>query len=240
MDLRAHLLALISPYACGDQLAPEVVLEDATTEMGLRYRLRVAGQRLWVDVALLSAGQRYAARSQRFGFGYRNEGGRNPIDSKLGERVCQRVAKIVQANEQDVLTHIAERASGEQLSQSRRVRQVEVGSLLELAGTTEIPFYTVSPYMGCTIGCRFCYAQSNLAAVRQLVQLPEAPWGSYVDVRTNAAAVLAAELESKDPYRSSFVRLSATRTRRSRPGSWSHRRVCGRLASAPKSGQQCC
>ncbi len=199
MDLRTYLLSLLSPYHCGDELHPGVVLEDATTELGLRFRLQVAGQRLWVDVALLSAGHRYAARSLRFGFGYRTEGGRNPIDSKVGERVCRRVAAIVGSNEEHVLAQISAASVVEQVRASRRVRRVEVASLLELAGTTDVPFYTVSPYMGCTIGCRFCYAQSNLAAVRRLVSLPEAPWGSYVDVRANAAAVLADELERHHP-----------------------------------------
>jgi DNA repair photolyase len=49
------------------------------------------------------------------------------------------------------------------------------------------------------IGCGFCYAQSNVGSVRRLLHLPEAAWGSYVDVRINAAEVLARELA--DPNR---------------------------------------
>jgi len=199
MDLRAHLLALLAPHQPGRELAPGVVLEDATTELGLRFRVVVHGQRVWVDIALLAPGQRYAARSEKFGFGYRTEGGRNPINSKLGEWVCQQIVKIVRTNESKVLGEITARAASEELSGARRIRHVHVQSLLELAGSAESPYYTVSPYMGCTIGCKFCYAQSNLAAVRRLVQLPDAPWGSYVDVRADAGDVLARDLASHRP-----------------------------------------
>jgi DNA repair photolyase len=74
------------------------------------------------------------------------------------------------------------------------VREVTITHLLEPSGSASARFYTCSPYVGCLIGCRFCYAQSRLAPLRAATGLPPAPWGSWVDVRVNAAEVLADEL----------------------------------------------
>jgi DNA repair photolyase len=42
-----------------------------------------------------------------------------------------------------------------------------VRQLLERAGPTSAWFYTLIPYVGCLVGCRFCYAQSlNIVARR--------------------------------------------------------------------------
>jgi DNA repair photolyase len=79
-----------------------------------------------------------------------------------------------------------------------RVRDVVVTRLLEPSGDARARFHTLSPYVGCLIGCRFCYAQSHVGLARRFASLPVAPWGSYVDVRVNAPEVLAAELASQD------------------------------------------
>jgi DNA repair photolyase len=71
---------------------------------------------------------------------------------------------------------------------------VQVSRLLEQAGVGGVDFYTLSPYVGCVIGCTYCYAQVKVAAMRELMGLAEVPWGSYVDIRTNAPEVLAEEL----------------------------------------------
>ncbi|MFV8749444.1 radical SAM protein [Nannocystaceae bacterium ST9] len=197
MDLRAQLLELLAPWQVGDEPLPSVTLEDASTELGLRLRFRVDGERVWVDVTPIADARRFASRSSAFAFGYRTEGGRNPVDAALGLRLCKAIAERSAANEARVLAALrgpAELAAGE-----ARIREVEVESLLELAGPASESFYTLSPYVGCLIGCKFCYAQSNVGALRRLLGLSEAPWGSYVDVRRNAPEVLARELA--DPAR---------------------------------------
>jgi DNA repair photolyase len=76
-----------------------------------------------------------------------------------------------------------------------RIRRVNVTDVLERAGQKDQSFYTLSPYVGCSIGCRFCYASSKVDPMRAVLGLPVVPWGSYVDVRRNAPEVLANELE---------------------------------------------
>ena len=77
-------------------------------------------------------------------------------------------------------------------------REVRVTRLLEESHHEGRVFHTLSPYVGCLIGCRYCYAQSHVVLARRLARRIEAPWGSYVDVRVNAADVLAAELARGD------------------------------------------
>ena len=83
VDLRARLLELLAPWQIGDEPVPGVQLEDASTELGLRLRFRVAGERVWVDVTPIADARRHAARSAAFAFGYRTEGGRSSIDEVL-------------------------------------------------------------------------------------------------------------------------------------------------------------
>jgi DNA repair photolyase len=191
VDLRAQLLELLAPWQVGDEPLPGVRLEDASTELGLRLRFGVSGERVWVDVTPIADARRFASRSSAFAFGYRTEGGRNPIDGSVGLQLCSAIAQRSAANEARVLASLRGSAEGDR---EARIREVEVASLLELAGPASEPFYTLSPYVGCLIGCKFCYAQSNVGALRRLLGRPEVPWGSYVDVRRNAPQVLAREL----------------------------------------------
>ncbi len=52
----------------------------------------------------------------------------------------------------------------------------------------------INPYVGCTLGCCFCYASHRGAWSRSLQGLGDLPWGSWVDIKVNAAAVLAHEI----------------------------------------------
>ncbi len=79
------------------------------------------------------------------------------------------------------------------------MREVRVERVLEAAGHGAERFFKLSPYAGCLIGCRYCYAQTPMSVLRRLEMLPEVAWGSYVDVRVNAAEVLAGELAELAP-----------------------------------------
>jgi DNA repair photolyase len=117
----------------------------------------------------------------------------------LGLRVCQAVAALVRANEAAVLAELAAALDAEPTA-GPRIREVTVDHLLEPADDPSRPFHTLSPYVGCLVGCRFCYAQSRLDPLRRLSRLPAVPWGSYVDVRVNAPAVLERELRGRPPW----------------------------------------
>lgn len=208
MDLRARLLSLL-PIAVGDELAPGVRLTGASTELGLRLSFDAHGRAFQVELQPAATGGKHAARTAAFLLGYRAVDGAASTD---GKALCEAVARAIAPREDAVL------ADAPALD-ARKLREVEVEHLLEDAGG----FYTLSPYVGCLIGCRFCYAQSRLDGARRFAGLPLAPWGSWVDARVNAPAVLARELARlprkpikfcpivSDPYHAIEERLRLTR-----------------------------
>ena len=193
-----HLLSLLRPLTVGAEILPGVRLEDTSTELGLRLRFSVNEDLLWVDVGPLDRMRRHAARSEMLGFGYRTEGGRSRLDPGLGLRLCEALARVVRANEHAVLDEIRTRAAAE-ADPAERIRHVDVTRALDLSGLGGSVFYTLNPYVGCVIGCRFCYAQSPLASMRRMMGLADHEWGAYVEVRRNLADVLSRELETMDP-----------------------------------------
>ncbi len=68
------------------------------------------------------------------------------------------------------------------------VREIECKSLLTKSGISSID-YALNPYVGCAHGCVYCYA----SFMKRFTGHTE-PWGSFVDVRVNAAAVLAKQM----------------------------------------------
>jgi DNA repair photolyase len=209
VDLGAHLLRLVAPLRPGDALEsrdPEVrafTLLGASTELGLRLSFATADApahpRLHVELVPADVPGPYAVATERLHLSYRSPA-TAPVSSTMGKRVCEAVAERVRANEGPVLTALAAELAAEPATVGPRIREVTVDRLLEPAGDPSTPFHTLSPYVGCLVGCRFCYAQSRLDPLRRLLRLPAVPWGSYVDVRTNAPAVLRRELEGRPPW----------------------------------------
>ncbi|PRQ06341.1 Radical SAM superfamily protein [Enhygromyxa salina] len=223
VDLRDYLLALMQPLAPGDELEPGLRFTNASTELGLRLTFLVDERdEVHVEVGPIELGLRHAARSERLSFAYR-DGGADHVDQKVGLRVCQTVARHVGAREAEVLERLSEHTEATDTQGTARIREIHSTRLLELAGLPNERFYTLSPYLGCLIGCRFCYAQSRLDPMRALLRLPQVPWGSYVDVRVNAPALLERELRElprhvikfcpivSDPYQAVEKRFELTR-----------------------------
>jgi len=201
MDFDRHLRALLAPLDIGDELVPGAVVTALSTELGLRITIEAGGREFHVEVARVEDGGRFAVRTDRLLLRYRDEGGRGRVDPQLGLSLCKAVAARAALRENEVLDAIADEAARarEEKVGGARVREVQVERLLTPAGSPAERHHTLSPYVGCLVGCRFCYAQSRVAEVRRLSLLPEAPWGSYVDVRINAAEVLAHELARMPP-----------------------------------------
>lgn len=184
------LFDLLRPHGPGSELLPGVVLERASDELGLRLTFRVGDADLHVDVSPAEEGAPHAARSERLMFGYR-VGRRGAVDRDQALALCRRLAELATANEAEVLAALAAE------SDRGRVRHVEAEQLLEPMGDGDERFYGLSPYVGCLIGCRFCYAPSRLDPLRRLLQLPPVRWGSWTDVRANAPALLRRELAER-------------------------------------------
>lgn len=224
MDLRDYLLALMQPLGPGDELEPGLRFTNASTELGLRLSFIVHDRdEVHVEVGPRELGLKFAARTERLSLAYR-DGGADHVDQKLGLQVCQRVAKHIAMRESEVLERLAADAEAVAATEgSARIREIQGTRLLELAGVPGKRFYTLSPYLGCLIGCRFCYAQSRLDPMRALLRLPQVPWGSYVDARINAPQLLEKELRElprhvikfcpivSDPYQAVEKRYQLTR-----------------------------
>ncbi|NUQ76992.1 MAG: radical SAM protein [Polyangiaceae bacterium] len=218
MDLHEYLEALVAP---GDVM-PGARLVGTSSEHGPRLIFELKGARISVEVApadeAAGSPKKHAARSERLLFSYRADGVL-PIDSKLGAALCRAVAARAAAREKAILAALE--AETARSSGSARLREVRVTKLLEPDGAGF--YYSLSPYVGCLIGCRFCYAEERIAGARRLLHLAEAPWGSFVDVRVNAAEVLARELIElpplpvkfcpivSDPYHAAEARFGITR-----------------------------
>lgn len=217
MGLREHLFDLVSlapgdvlplggatpGEARGDRAIPGgATLRAASAELGLRLTFDVHGEPVHVEIALLEAGRRHAVRTKRLGLAYRSCEGEAEVDPALGLALCRAVAERAALREDEVLATIAREAAEARRADhgSTRVREVRAGRLLEPSGTAAAPYHTLSPYVGCLIGCRFCYAQSRLVDVRRLELLPEVPWGSWVDARVDAPDVLRRELAELPPW----------------------------------------
>lgn len=195
-DLEVHLRQLVGGLAPGDLLAPGLRLVDVTTECGPRLTFEAGGEIVHVEVARLLPGRRCAVKTRRLGLSYRFDGDGPEDRTTLGLRVCRAVAAAAEPREDAVLAALGREAelAGETGDDGARVREVRVQRILERAEGGR--YYTVTPYVGCLIGCKFCYAQSHVGETRALLGLPAAPWGSFVDVRVNAPEVLAAELRA--------------------------------------------
>ncbi|MCC6554369.1 MAG: hypothetical protein IT372_15410 [Polyangiaceae bacterium] len=115
----------------------------------------------------------------------------------IDRRAVDQVVALVRRRE-------AKLPSVERPATSRRaaVREITVDRVLIPEGGGH---YYLNPYVGCMIGCEFCYVGPRADLSRRLEGLPELPWGRYVDVKTNAADVLRDEVRRYPP---GVVRMS--------------------------------
>ncbi|MBN2078470.1 MAG: radical SAM protein [Spirochaetes bacterium] len=94
------------------------------------------------------------------------------------------------------------------------IREIRSKSILSVS---KIFDYVINPYVGCAHGCLYCYARfmKKFTGHRE-------PWGDFVDIKVNAADLLAKELGKKkrgqvwmsgvcDPYQPLETRYRLTR-----------------------------
>ncbi len=224
VKLRTHLLQLLAPFRPGDEVVTGAHLVGVLLEIGLGWRFRTADGDVAVEVSLMADSERFAARTPRLALSYRALG-HTPARSRAGKELCEALVPIVARNEEQVLAAIEREAAAEEHGSRTgpRVREVQVETALEPALDSPAPFFTITPYVGCVIGCRFCYAQEPIGRMRRLARAPVVPWGSYVDVRANLPDVLARELVDaprwpikfcpilSDPYQAVESRYAVTR-----------------------------
>lgn len=174
------------------------------------------GAAVTVEVAPRASSRPAVAQTAAFSLSYR--AGRD-VASRLGEAVCVAVAAAVGAAEQAFLADI-ERL---RLDGGRGLARRRGGPLLVTVETAGGAFDALSPYVGCSIGCGFCYASERAGAWWRLRTGSDAPWGSWVEAREDAAEVLRQELIDRprrpikftpiasDPWLGAERRLGLTR-----------------------------
>lgn len=189
MELHAFLLGLVQPLNPGDALAPGITFAGASTELGPRLVFETSDGPVQIEVALAEQTPRSAVTAGPWALSYRAGSSDSPVEPALGKSICEAVAARLPLAAPDATA----------LANAPRVREVEARQMLEWRALGPDSHYTISPYMGCTIGCRYCYAQTRLSPARALMGLPQVPWGSYVDVRGNAAELLRDELAAARP-----------------------------------------
>jgi DNA repair photolyase len=214
-DPEAVLVALLGPLRPGDQLADGSRIVALAGETGFAIELDVDGISLEIELVARAAARHERVFTDAFAIGYRSQG-HGPAPARA-LAACRAIADAIAPHEAAVLQALA------LAEPDPRIRELRGGRMLALARCGARSFYKLSPYRGCAIGCRFCYAQSRLQPMRALLRLPEATWGSWVDARVDAAEVLAAELATEpvlpikfcpivsDPYQALERRLRLTR-----------------------------
>jgi DNA repair photolyase len=78
------------------------------------------------------------------------------------------------------------------------VREIECKSILTKSGIEGVD-YAVNPYVGCQHGCVYCYA----TFMKRFTGHKE-KWGTFVDVKVNAAEVLARQVKQAKPGNIAF------------------------------------
>ncbi|MDO8745665.1 MAG: DUF5131 family protein, partial [Candidatus Brocadiaceae bacterium] len=69
------------------------------------------------------------------------------------------------------------------------IREIKAKSILTKSGIPGVDYY-VNPYIGCSHGCRYCYA----TFMKRYTGHTEA-WGGFVDVKINAPEILQKQLK---------------------------------------------
>ncbi|HPA28077.1 MAG TPA: radical SAM protein, partial [Acidobacteriota bacterium] len=96
-----------------------------------------------------------------------------------------------------------------------KIREISSKSIIS---ASKIHDYVVNPYVGCAHGCSYCYARY----MKRFTDHRE-PWGEFVDVKINAAELLAKEIKKKtrgniwmsgvcDPYQPLETKYELTRS----------------------------
>jgi len=190
-ELDALARELLAPLTIGAAIPAGGVVTGISTELGLVLRVELDGRSVRLEVVPRSAARAHRVLTEHFAIGHAGDAS----SPRAALELCRRVADVVASNEAAVLARLR---AGARESEDR-VREVSSGRMLVPTTDGEGLRYALNPYSGCTIGCRFCYAQSRLQPMRALLGLREAPWGSWVDARVDGASRLRDELRTLPP-----------------------------------------
>ncbi len=174
-------LAIHCPADCG-----AAVVEGIADDIGLAVQLRLGATAVQVEIAPRAADRPFAIEVAGYTLSWHARGA---IDESAGRALCQILAALV-ASRGDAGPAVDADGRGLRLRQG--------GPLLTRVAAPGPAFDALSPYVGCAIGCRFCYAGERAGAWWAHRHGP-APWGSWVEARVDAAEQLERELVGRPP-----------------------------------------
>jgi DNA repair photolyase len=166
-------------------------------EQGLCLMLARGARCLSIELERLDPDLDCFARTQRFNICARRSFDSTSALDEEERRIVTAVVRLIRRRES--LLPSVERAPATRLAM---VRKISVSRVLIPEGPGH---YYLNPYVGCTIGCEFCYVAERADFSRELEGLPRLEWGRWVDVKDDAPDVLRREVKQHAP---GIVRLS--------------------------------
>jgi len=167
----------------------EVVSWDA--EQGICLTLRHRDRTLLLELERRDPDADAWARTERFNVHARRVLAESSELLPEDVRLLSRVVDVIRLREGALPRVVRPPAS-----RRSELREINVSRVLIPEGEGQ---YYINPYAGCMIGCDFCYVADRADFSRELEGLPSMPWGRYVDVKVNAAEVLAEEVKHFPP-----------------------------------------
>lgn len=166
-------------------------------EQGLCLSLENRGHVLLIELEDRDEERDCYARTERFNVCVRRQFEWGVPTDDADRRLIDAVVAMVQQREAHL--PVFDRPAGRSRA---AVREVLVDKVLMAEGRGH---YYINPYVGCAIGCPFCYVAERADLSRRLEGLPSVPWGRWVDVKVNAPELLREELKDASP---GLVRMS--------------------------------
>jgi DNA repair photolyase len=205
--VRPMLIELLGGLEVGDTLEGHRLVHVDVDEAPA-YHFEGPAGRVEISIGPRDDGKARFAVTRSFNVSYivARSGRGKPLSHEAATLVRAVVARLSRHDGGVVAERMRSPGSG---SATGEVRGMRVDSLLCPQEADGARFYTVNPYVGCLIGCSFCYAQTRVALVRRLMAIPELPWGRYVLYKENAAEVLARELDERERLPVVFTPLVA-------------------------------
>lgn len=190
--LRVYLQSIAGGLKVGDTLLGYELVHIDTDE-GLGYMFEGPGER--VEFTLTPRDDRHQRFAQSRSFNLCYSAARHP-----GRRLTGNAMALVGALARQIMRRDDGRAAlaltAPPEGPGGDVRTTKVETLLAPVNLDGSRYYTANPYLGCLIGCSFCYAAARVGMVRRLALLEDAEWGRYVLAKENAAEVLDRELSA--------------------------------------------
>jgi len=188
---------LLAPLLHPRTQNPGVKVLSWDVEQGISVYVKFEGRVLLIEIEPRNDEQPCFDRSARFNICARINFQQTDTLTAREARFVAAVVRMVRNRE-----HLLPTADRPPAVRQTAVREILVDRVLFQESDGH---YYVNPYVGCMIGCEFCYVAQRADLSWGMEGLPRMPWGRRLDVKVNAPEVLARELRDHPP---GIVRMS--------------------------------